>query len=358
MNLCFFLNLITDFFLNFKIVILLSFLFMIVIYLLFCLLIFKLYKSQYGKNNYLSFIPIINIYVLGSLLFGKIIGFMLFCGIFLIILLNIFTVDNYFVLIVSVIYMVILLIIFVYAIYTYINFKRNKTNNLMVSNTLDLGADSISPVKTNGPTESMINNVNVIPTNDISNINSVPVQNTFVPTINNLDANFMQNQDTNVADKINDVGLFNNDNVNLVQNVSTNLVEEKHYEMPKLILEASENNNIKKVDSDVVNSKTNNNNENTNLESEEEKMKFITGIEDDEKIKFVTGDKVVNSLYSSGNMVPKEEITVVNGVINSSNNIKPEEEKMNIVNGIIIPNQNNNNQNISNDSILDLNKKL
>ena len=52
-----------------------------------------------------------------------------------------------------------------------------------------------------------------------------------------------------------------------------------------------------------------------------------------------------------------EEITVVNGVINSSNNIKTEEEKMNIVNGTIIPNQNNN-QNISNDSMLDLNKKL
>lgn len=360
MDLYFIPDLIHDFFVDFNFITLFIFLFIIIFYLVFCFVIFDMYKSLYGKNNYLSWVPIINVYVLGDLLFGKTIGYSLCGGFILISLLNTFVNENFFILLLSIIYIISLLGMFGFAIYRYIDLKRNKTNNSMVSNTLDLGADSISPVKTNGPTESMINNVNVIPTNDISNINSVPVQNTFVPTINNLDANFMPNQDTNIADKINDVGLFNNNNVKPVQNVSTNLVEEKHYEMPKLILEASENNNIKKVDSDVVNSKTNNNNENTNLESEEEKMKFITGIEDDEKIKFVTGDKVINSLYSNGNMAPKEEeITVVNGVINSSNNIKTEEEeKMNIVNGTIIPNQSNNNQNISNDSILDLNKKL
>ena len=46
-------------------------------------------------------------------------------------------------------------------------------------------------------------------------------------------------------------------------------------------------------------------------------------------------------------------------MVSSSNEIKNEEsEKMNIINGTIIPNQNTNNQPSNSDSILDLNKKL
>lgn len=358
MNLYFFFDLSHEFFINFNLITLFLFLFVILLYLVICFIIFDMYKSLYGKKNYLSWIPILNIYILGYLLFGKTVGYVLCGGGILISLLNIFVLNNVFILLLSIVYIVCLLATFCYSIYRYIDLKKNKVNKAMTNNTLDLGNDSISLVNTNGPTENMINNINLIPTNDISNINSIPVQNTFISTANNLDVKFMPNQDTNISNKINDVGLFNNDNVKPVQNVSTNLVEEKHYEMPKLILEASENSNIKKVGNDVINSKPNNNDENTNKEAEEGKMKFITGIDDDEKVKFVTGDKTINSLYSSSNMVPKgEEITVVNGVINSSNNIKTEEEKMNIVNGTIIPNQNNN-QNISNDSMLDLNKKL
>lgn len=362
MDLYFFPDLIHDFFVDFNFGILLLFLFIIIFYIVVSWILSDMNQLMYGKKTIIAWIPIANMYLLGELVFSKSIGYVLSGGFVLSLLLNTFVEYNLLISILTSLYNFVLIGIAGYGIYKYIELRKSAKNSKMVTNTLDLNVsnDDTFSSTTNGPTESMINNVNVISTNDISNINSIPVQNTFIPTTNNLNVNFMQNQDTNVADKINDVELFNNDNVRPVQNVSTNLVEEKHYEMPKLILEASENNNIKKVDSDVVKSKTNNNSENTNLEPEEEKMKFITGIEDDEKMKFVTGDKVINSLYSSGNMVPKEEeITVVNGVINSSNNIKTEEEeKMNIVNGTIIPNQNNNNQNISNDSILDLNKKL
>ena len=95
-------------------------------------------------------------------------------------------------------------------------------------------------------------------------------------------------------------------------------------------------------------------------------MKFVTG-NDDANMSFVTGKSndnnspnVLNSPLINSNLNQiSNEVTVVNGMVSSSNEIKNEEsEKMNIINGTIIPNQNTNNQPSNSDSILDLNKKL
>ena len=358
MDLYFFPDLIHDFFVDFNFLTLFIFLFMIIFYLIFCFIVFDMYKSLYGKNNYFAWVPVLNVYVLGDLLFGKTVGYVLCGGLLLISLLNTFVMYNMFISLLSIIYVICLLVVLCFAVYRYIYLKRNKINNSMASNTLNLENDNISPVKTNGPTESMINSINVIPTNDISNINSVPVQNDFTPK-DSVKIDLSKNQSNNISNEIRNIDLFNNKNVvKPVENINTKITEEKHYEMPKLILEASENSNAKANNDNLV-SKNNVNNEDFIPKIEEEKMTFITGVKDDEKMKFVTGDKIINGSYSNGNMAPKEEeITVVNGVIKSPSDIKTEEEeKMNIVNGTIVSNQNNNN-NINSDSILDLNKKL
>lgn len=362
MDLYFLPDLIHDFFVDFNFGTLILFLVIIVLYIGISWILFDMNQLMYGKKTVIAWIPVANMYLLGELVFSKPVGYTLSGGFVLTLLLNTFVEYNLFISILTSLYDFALLGAIGYGIYRYVDIRRNRNNNSMVSNTLNLGDDNISPVKTNGPTESMINNINIIPTNNINNINSVPVQNTFIPNDNNMSVNKIENN--NISDKINNIGLFNmasnnNDNVKPVQSISSEPISEKHYEMPKLILEASEKSNKKEENSKAT--LKNNDDEKVDKELEEEKMKFVTGVEDDDKMKFVTGEKVINSSYSNGNMVPKEEeITVVNGVISSPNDVKTEEEeKMNIVSGTIIPNQNiNNNQNNNNNSILDLNKKL
>ena len=255
----------------------------------------------------------------------------------------------------------------------------------MTSNTLDLG-NNISQISTNGPNESMINTINVIPTNNTSNINSLPIQDNSFSKLENLNANngnLIKNENTNISNGINNVGLLNSNiikpivkdnlqisNINTsqpIQNASLNYIEEKHYEMPKLVLDSS-NNVEKQYKNNIIDKVKDNDISQTKIEEmhfitgskEDERMHFVTGIENDERMRFVTGDQLTSSSYSNNNKIPNEEkITVVNGVISSNNDIKNEEaERMNIINGTIVSNSNLNNQVVNNDSILDLNKKL
>ena len=385
MDLYFIPNLIHDFFVEFNFIVFIVFLIFIIVHLFICFIIFDLYKSVYGKSNYLSWIPIINIYVLGDLLFGKTTGYVLCGGFVLVSVLNIIISNNLFVLLLSMIYIICMLSVFGFAIYRYIDLKKNKTNNSMTSNTLDLG-NNISQISTNGPNESMINTINVIPTNNTSNINSLPIQDNSFSKLENLNANngnLIKNENTNISNGINNVGLLNSNiikpivkdnlqisNINTsqpIQNASLNYIEEKHYEMPKLVLDSS-NNVEKQYKNNIIDKVKDNDISQTKIEEmhfitgskEDERMHFVTGIENDERMRFVTGDQLTSSSYSNNNKIPNEEkITVVNGVISSNNDIKNEEaERMNIINGTIVSNSNLNNQVVNNDSILDLNKKL
>lgn len=380
MDLYFFPDLIHDFFVDFNFGILLLFLFIIIFYIAVSWFLSDMNQLMYGKKTIIAWIPIANMYLLGELVFSKPVGYVLSGGFVLSLLLNTFVEYNLLISILTSLYNFALIGIAGYGIYKYIDLRKSAKNSKMVTNTLDLTGNNndIFSSTTNGPTESMINNINVVPTNDISNINSVSLQNTSISQDNNLNVNnvnLIQNQNIDISNKINNIGLLNSDmikpignnstqivdnsNVSSAENTTLKSIEEKHYEMPKLILEASEGKNEQKNNINVV-SKDNKGDNKIDPQIEAEKMNFITGVEDDERMNFVTGDKIINSSSTNDNLIPKEEkITVVNGVISSSNDIKnEEEEKMNIVNGTIVSNPNINNQIVDNDSILDLNKKL
>ena len=362
MDLYFFPDLIHDFFVDFNFGILFLFLLLIVIYIVISWLLSDMNQLLYGKKNVIAWIPIANVYLLGELILSKAVGYGLSGGLVLIILFNIFIDSNILITILSIIYFLLLLGGIGFAIYRYIDLKKSAKNSSMVTNTLNLTDenDSLAPTKTNGPSESLINSINVIPTNNISNINSVG----NIPT-NNLS----DNNSTNINQlPINNINLVGNNNNSQTENTVIKQPEEKHYEMPKLILEASNSSNTEVKMSD------------NKLENEEERMTFVTGNDDnknsstdrnmtfitgdDENMHFVTGENNINSLADNSlsnsnlNQLPNE-VTVVNGVVSSSNEIKDEEsEKMNIVNGMIAPSPNTDNQVPNSDSILDLNKKL
>ena len=369
MDLYFFPDLIHDFFVDFNFGTLFLFLLFIVIYIVISWLLSDMNHLLYGKKNVIAWIPVANVYLLGELILSKSVGYGLSGGLVLIILFNIFIDSNILITILSIIYFLLLLGSIGYALYKYIDLKKSAKNSSMVTNTLNLtdDNDSLAPTKTNGPSESLINSINVVPTNNISNINSVGI--TPVNSFSN-DNSINKNMDQLPINNINLVG--NNNMISQTENTVIKQPEEKHYEMPKLILEASNSSNT-----DV---KINNN----KLENEEERMTFVTGNDENEKLssegnmKFVTGNddanmsfvtgesndnnspNVLNSPVINSNLTPiSNEVTVVNGMVSSSNEIKNEEsEKMNIINGTIIPNQNTNNQTSNSDSILDLNKKL
>lgn len=351
MDLYFFPDLIHDFFVDFNFGTLFLFLLFIVIYIVISWLLSDMNHLLYGKKNVIAWIPVANVYLLGELILSKSVGYGLSGGLVLIVLFNIFIDSNILITILSIIYFLLLLGSIGYALYKYIDLKKSAKNSSMVTNTLNLtdDNDSLAPTKTNGPSESLINSINVVPTNNISNINSVGI--TPVNSFSN-DNSINKNMDQLPINNINLVG--NNNMVSQTENTVIKQPEEKHYEMPKLILEASNSSNT-----DV---KINNN----KLENEEERMTFVTG-NDDANMSFVTGESndnnspnVLSSPLINSNLNPiSNEVTVVNGMVSSSNEIKNEEsEKMNIINGTIIPNQNTNNQTSNSDSILDLNKKL
>lgn len=351
MDLYFFPDLIHDFFVDFNFGTLFLFLLFIVIYIVISWLLSDMNHLLYGKKNVIAWIPVANVYLLGELILSKSVGYGLSGGLVLIILFNIFIDSNILITILSIIYFLLLLGSIGYALYKYIDLKKSAKNSSMVTNTLNLtdDNDSLAPTKTNGPSESLINSINVVPTNNISNINSVGI--TPVNSFSN-DNSINKNMDQLPINNINLVG--NNNMISQTENTVIKQPEEKHYEMPKLILEASNSSNT-----DV---KINNN----KLENEEERMTFVTG-NDDANMSFVTGESndnnspnVLSSPLINSNLNPiSNEVTVVNGMVSSSNEIKNEEsEKMNIINGTIIPNQNTNNQTSNSDSILDLNKKL
>lgn len=351
MDLYFFPDLIHDFFVDFNFGTLFLFLFFIVIYIVISWLLSDMNHLLYGKKNVIAWIPVANVYLLGELILSKSVGYGLSGGLVLIILFNIFIDSNILITILSIIYFLLLLGSIGYALYKYIDLKKSAKNSSMVTNTLNLtdDNDSLAPTKTNGPSESLINSINVVPTNNISNINSVGI--TPVNSFSN-DNSINKNMDQLPINNINLVG--NSNMVSQTENTVIKQPEEKHYEMPKLILEASNSSNTDvKID-------------NNKLENEEERMTFVTG-DDDANMSFVTGKSndnnspnVLNSPLINSNLNQiSNEVTVVNGMVSSSNEIKNEEsEKMNIINGTIIPNQNTNNQPSNSDSILDLNKKL
>lgn len=351
MDLYFFPDLIHDFFVDFNFGTLFLFLLFIVIYIVISWLLSDMNHLLYGKKNVIAWIPVANVYLLGELILSKSVGYGLSGGLVLIILFNIFIDSNILITILSIIYFLLLLGSIGYALYKYIDLKKSAKNSSMVTNTLNLTADndSLAPTKTNGPSESLINSINVVPTNNISNINSVGI--TPVNSFSN-DNSINKNMDQLPINNINLVG--NSNMVSQTENTVIKQPEEKHYEMPKLILEASNSSNTDvKID-------------NNKLENEEERMTFVTG-DDDANMSFVTGKSndnnspnVLNSPLINSNLNQiSNEVTVVNGMVSSSNEIKNEEsEKMNIINGTIIPNQNTNNQPSNSDSILDLNKKL
>lgn len=351
MDLYFFPDLIHDFFVDFNFGTLFLFLLFIVIYIVISWLLSDMNHLLYGKKNVIAWIPVANVYLLGELILSKSVGYGLSGGLVLIILFNIFIDSNILITILSIIYFLLLLGSIGYALYKYIDLKKSAKNSSMVTNTLNLtdDNDSLAPTKTNGPSESLINSINVVPTNNISNINSVGI--TPVNSFSN-DNSINKNMDQLPINNINLVG--NNNMVSQTENTVIKQPEEKHYEMPKLILEASNSSNTDvKID-------------NNKLENEEERMTFVTG-DDDANMSFVTGKSndnnspnVLNSPLINSNLNQiSNEVTVVNGMVSSSNEIKNEEsEKMNIINGTIIPNQNTNNQPSNSDSILDLNKKL
>lgn len=351
MDLYFFPDLIHDFFVDFNFGTLFLFLLFIVIYIVISWLLSDMNHLLYGKKNVIAWIPVANVYLLGELILSKSVGYGLSGGLVLIILFNIFIDSNILITILSIIYFLLLLGSIGYALYKYIDLKKSAKNSSMVTNTLNLtdDNDSLAPTKTNGPSESLINSINVVPTNNISNINSVGI--TPVNSFSN-DNSINKNMDQLPINNINLVG--NNNMISQTENTVIKQPEEKHYEMPKLILEASNSSNTDvKID-------------NNKLENEEERMTFVTG-NDDANMSFVTGKSndnnspnVLNSPLINSNLNPiSNEVTVVNGMVSSSNEIKNEEsEKMNIINGTIIPNQNTNNQTSNSDSILDLNKKL
>lgn len=351
MDLYFFPDLIHDFFVDFNFGTLFLFLLFIVIYIVISWLLSDMNHLLYGKKNVIAWIPVANVYLLGELILSKSVGYGLSGGLVLIILFNIFIDSNILITILSIIYFLLLLGSIGYALYKYIDLKKSAKNSSMVTNTLNLtdDNDSLAPTKTNGPSESLINSINVVPTNNISNINSVGI--TPVNSFSN-DNSINKNMDQLPINNINLVG--NSNMVSQTENTVIKQPEEKHYEMPKLILEASNSSNTDvKID-------------NNKLENEEERMTFVTG-DDDANMSFVTGKSndnnspnVLNSPLINSNLNQiSNEVTVVNGMVSSSNEIKNEEsEKMNIINGTIIPNQNTNNQPSNSDSILDLNKKL
>lgn len=351
MDLYFFPDLIHDFFVDFNFGTLFLFLLFIVIYIVISWLLSDMNHLLYGKKNVIAWIPVANVYLLGELILSKSVGYGLSGGLVLIILFNIFIDSNILITILSIIYFLLLLGSIGYALYKYIDLKKSAKNSSMVTNTLNLtdDNDSLAPTKTNGPSESLINSINVVPTNNISNINSVGI--TPVNSFSN-DNSINKNMDQLPINNINLVG--NSNMVSQTENTVIKQPEEKHYEMPKLILEASNSSNTDvKID-------------NNKLENEEERMTFVTG-NDDANMSFVTGKSndnnspnVLNSPLINSNLNQiSNEVTVVNGMVSSSNEIKNEEsEKMNIINGTIIPNQNTNNQPSNSDSILDLNKKL
>lgn len=351
MDLYFFPDLIHDFFVDFNFGTLFLFLLFIVIYIVISWLLSDMNHLLYGKKNVIAWIPVANVYLLGELILSKSVGYGLSGGLVLIILFNIFIDSNILITILSIIYFLLLLGSIGYALYKYIDLKKSAKNSSMVTNTLNLtdDNDSLAPTKTNGPSESLINSINVVPTNNISNINSVGI--TPVNSFSN-DNSINKNMDQLPINNINLVG--NNNMISQTENTVIKQPEEKHYEMPKLILEASNSSNTDvKID-------------NNKLENEEERMTFVTG-NDDANMSFVTGKSndnnspnVLNSPLINSNLNQiSNEVTVVNGMVSSSNEIKNEEsEKMNIINGTIIPNQNTNNQTSNSDSILDLNKKL
>ena len=351
MDLYFFPDLIHDFFVDFNFGTLFLFLLFIVIYIVISWLLSDMNHLLYGKKNVIAWIPVANVYLLGELILSKSVGYGLSGGLVLIILFNIFIDSNILITILSIIYFLLLLGSIGYALYKYIDLKKSAKNSSMVTNTLNLtdDNDSLAPTKTNGPSESLINSINVVPTNNITNINSVGI--TPVNSFSN-DNSINKNMDQLPTNNINLVG--NNNMISQTENTVIKQPEEKHYEMPKLILEASNSSNIDvKID-------------NNKLENEEERMTFVTG-NDDANMSFVTGKSndnnspnVLNSPLINSNLNQiSNEVTVVNGMVSSSNEIKNEEsEKMNIINGTIIPNQNTNNQTSNSDSILDLNKKL
>lgn len=351
MDLYFFPDLIHDFFVDFNFGTLFLFLLFIVIYIVISWLLSDMNHLLYGKKNVIAWIPVANVYLLGELILSKSVGYGLSGGLVLIILFNIFIDSNILITILSIIYFLLLLGSIGYALYKYIDLKKSAKNSSMVTNTLNLtdDNDSLAPTKTNGPSESLINSINVVPTNNISNINSVGI--TPVNSFSN-DNSINKNMDQLPINNINLVG--NSNMVSQTENTVIKQPEEKHYEMPKLILEASNSSNTDvKID-------------NNKLENEEERMTFVTG-NDDANMSFVTGESndnnspnVLNSPLINSNLNQiSNEVTVVNGMVSSSNEIKNEEsEKMNIINGTIIPNQNTNNQPSNSDSILDLNKKL
>ena len=351
MDLYFFPDLIHDFFVDFNFGTLFLFLLFIVIYIVISWLLSDMNHLLYGKKNVIAWIPVANVYLLGELILSKSVGYGLSGGLVLIILFNIFIDSNILITILSIIYFLLLLGSIGYALYKYIDLKKSAKNSSMVTNTLNLtdDNDSLAPTKTNGPSESLINSINVVPTNNISNINSVGI--TPVNSFSN-DNSINKNMDQLPINNINLVG--NNNMISQTENTVIKQPEEKHYEMPKLILEASNSSNTDvKID-------------NNKLENEEERMTFVTG-DDDVNMSFVTGKSndnnspnVLNSPLINSNLNQiSNEVTVVNGMVSSSNEIKNEEsEKMNIINGTIIPNQNTNNQPSNSDSILDLNKKL
>ena len=351
MDLYFFPDLIHDFFVDFNFGTLFLFLLFIVIYIVISWLLSDMNHLLYGKKNVIAWIPVANVYLLGELILSKSVGYGLSGGLVLIILFNIFIDSNILITILSIIYFLLLLGSIGYALYKYIDLKKSAKNSSMVTNTLNLtdDNDSLAPTKTNGPSESLINSINVVPTNNISNINSVGI--TPVNSFSNDDS-INKNMDQLPINNINLVG--NNNMISQTENTVIKQPEEKHYEMPKLILEASNSSNTDvKID-------------NNKLENEEERKTFVTG-NDDANMSFVTGKSndnnspnVLNSPLINSNLNQiSNEVTVVNGMVSSSNEIKNEEsEKMNIINGTIIPNQNTNNQTSNSDSILDLNKKL
>ena len=344
MDLYFFPDLIHDFFVDFNFGILFLFLFLIIVYIVVSWLLSDMNQLLYGKKNVIAWIPVANVYLLGELILSKPVGYALSGGLVLITLLNIFIDSNSLISILSIIYFLILLGSIGYAIYKYFDLRKSAKNSSMVTNTLNLNDENneLSPTKTNGPSESLINSINIIPPTNVNNINTM--ETVLVNSLN----------DNPVSKEINQLPV---NNVNLVTNniplENTNNVtnsEEKHYEMPKLILEAS--NSSDKREEQLVDNK---------FYNEEERMQFVTGENEnnnDENMKFVTGNENTGSTLV--NMIPvQEEITVVNGVVSSPNESKNEElEKMNIVNGTIIPNLNTNNQPTNTDSVLDLNKKL
>lgn len=320
MDLYFLPDIIHDFLVDFNILILFLFLFVIIIYIVLGFCLSDMNRRLYGTKTFLAWIPIINIYLLGELTFGKSVGFVMCGGFILITLLNIFILPTTLITILNFLYYISLLCILGYAIYRYWDLRRTKNNSNVDNLRLDISSND--ELKTNGPTELMVNQIDLIASNKINNINSVP---------------------------------------------SLNITEEKNYQSPNITFDSD-----KLQNSNQLSSLLNNNLSGSIIDITKNTIqpKLNNNIDDgklsnNSDISDINKDNKTDILFSS---IPVQEnnnnndnkINVVNGVISDPTDDKKDSEieKMNIVNGGIISHDIPNNKSESKNSILDINRKL